>query len=126
MSEDKEFTLVHGKKYQAKIHLPGFEDMASNDKIMNMLVSYGFSDVEVTGDGRDREGSATWNGETVTGPLDRHIVEISEVNPPMETTTTTTVEVTTTTQPMIPPDSPPVFEKPEKKVSASHQEEDDE
>lgn len=116
MSEDKDFTLVHGRRYQAKIHLPGFEDMASNDKITDMLAGYGFSDIEVTGDGRNREGSATWNGETVTGPLDRHIVEISEV---------ITTPITPIVEPVVPPDSPPVFEKIEKKVSTSHQEDDE-
>ncbi len=111
----EEFTLVKGKRYQAKIHLPGFEDMASNEKIIDMLTEYGFTDIEVIGYGRTREGSATWSNETVTGPLDRHIIEISEV-----------VTSTPETEPVVVPDAPPVFEKFDKKVSSNQRENDEE
>ena len=79
MSEDQEYPLVHGKRYKADIQLSGFEVMASNEKITDMLSSAGFSDIEVTGQGDTREGIATWSGETQTAPMDRHLYNISEV-----------------------------------------------
>lgn len=118
----EEFTLVRGKKYKAKIHLPGFQDYASNDKIADMLTEYGFTDIEVTGEGRSREGTATWSGETVTGPMDRRIVSVEEVKEEVKEPPIPAVD------PLPIPDSPPVFEKPEAapKKASLRQEEDEE
>lgn len=98
----EEFTVVKGKRYKAEIQLSGFEVMADNDKIANILSEAGFSNIDVTGEGDTREVQATWPGETVTGPIDRHIYNLAEV---------IEVKPIPVINPIVPPNYPPVFEK---------------
>jgi hypothetical protein len=74
------FTLRHGKRYRATIVLHGLEQFASDAMLKQKFESYGFSDVGVTGVGGTRIAEGTWNGGTVTGAIDSHIVKVEEEN----------------------------------------------
>ena len=73
------FTVHHGKRYRASITLSGFERFAGNARIQQMLESYGFTNVSVTGNGGIRVAEALWPGPDTTAPLDPHLGDIIEL-----------------------------------------------
>ena len=77
----EEITVTHGKRYKAEIHLLGMEAMASNVKIADMMEEYGFTEVEVSGDGDIRNVAGDWTGNTMPMPatLERYIFNLEEV-----------------------------------------------
>jgi len=81
----EEITVTHGKRYKAEIHLLGMEAMASNVKIADMMEEYGFTEVEVSGDGDIRNVAGNWTGNTMPIPatLEQYIFNLEEV---LETT----------------------------------------
>jgi hypothetical protein len=59
--------------------LSGFERFAGNARIQQMLESYGFSNVNVTGSGGIRVAEALWSGPDTTAPLDPHLRDVIEL-----------------------------------------------
>ena len=74
-----DFTVVKGKLYKAKIVLEGFEELASNDMIVDKLQEAGFSNIVVTGNGSEREATARWDGNDTTADIPPEITDIQEV-----------------------------------------------
>lgn len=56
--------LTKGTRYTATVTLSGLESLAGNDTIKRKLEDAGFSNVLVGGNGKVREASGTWGGET--------------------------------------------------------------
>jgi hypothetical protein len=54
------FTVHQGKRYWAAISLGWLESWAGNDTVAQKIANAGFTEVEVTGDGREHEARALW------------------------------------------------------------------
>jgi hypothetical protein len=77
---DGEATLLHGHTYAATVSLSGVEPFASNEHIADMLAKMGFSNVAVTGGWSTRQAKGTWNGGTLTGPVDPHLSTVVDLS----------------------------------------------
>ena len=77
------FTVHHGKVYRAHLKLSWFESFASEDMIAEKFKVLGFTNITITGSGKDRYAIGTWNGPDESVPLtDEHIVSVQEVHDP--------------------------------------------
>jgi hypothetical protein len=54
------FTVKQGKRYRAKIRLSFVQSWASNATVAGRFEEVGFTDVQVSGSGRNREGRGLW------------------------------------------------------------------
>ena len=54
------YKVTRGSRYAARIHLGGFEVLASNTDIYNKLKEVGLVDITVSGSGTERIAQATW------------------------------------------------------------------
>lgn len=70
--------LSTGKRYRAKLSLGFFERMASNETIRDKLRDAGFYDVQVTGDGGERQAIGTWGGATQNADLPSQVESVEE------------------------------------------------
>ena len=66
-------------KYEADLRLGFFEKFASNDTIVMKLLDVGFSNVIVTGSGRDRQASGIWTGDDIEVELPSQVVSIRKL-----------------------------------------------
>lgn len=73
------FTVRHGKRYRARVHLGIFEQVVDDAAIADKLRAAGFENVIVTGSGRDRYALGTWSGPDTTTELDDHISDVQEI-----------------------------------------------
>jgi hypothetical protein len=73
------FTVHKGKRYWAEISLGLLESLAGNDMVARQIADAGFTEVEVTGDGREREAKALWPLEDATADIPRQIKRIVEI-----------------------------------------------
>jgi hypothetical protein len=73
------FTVRKGKRYRAAISLGWLEAMVGNDRVAQQIADAGFTDVEVRGQGREREAEALWPLEDATAEIPRQIREIVEI-----------------------------------------------
>lgn len=62
-------TLTTNKRYQGTITLSGLKLIATNNRVKEELEKYGFTNVHVTGSGKERTASGTWFGKNLTGEL---------------------------------------------------------
>jgi hypothetical protein len=71
--------LLHGgKRYRLGIALNGLEQSAPNEFVAETLASYGFRNVQVTGNGGSRSADASWNPPANPVPIDPRIVTAIE------------------------------------------------
>ena len=78
--ETARFSLHQGHRYKATVTLSFFEQLgATNDLIRVKLVSAGFKEVKITGDGEKRLAEGTWGKPDVTGSIDDHLSNVTEV-----------------------------------------------
>jgi len=78
--EAARFTLHQGHRYKATVTLSFFEQLgATNDLIGGKLVSAGFKEVKISGDGEKRLAEGTWGRPDVTGSIDDHLSNVTEV-----------------------------------------------
>lgn len=56
--------LTKGKTYAADIHLTWLQNAFSNSAVEKKFEDLGFSDIMVTGTGRNRKVVGDWSGET--------------------------------------------------------------
>ena len=56
--------LQNGRRYTADIELGALESLAGNSTVQRKLEDAGFTNVLVTGDGRQRAAMGTWGGST--------------------------------------------------------------
>jgi kumamolisin len=73
------YTVLHGHHYSATVTLNFLEGFASNDTIVGMLDSAGFTDVSVTGSGETRQAQGLWPGPTTTAALDPHLSNVVDL-----------------------------------------------
>jgi hypothetical protein len=74
-----DFTVEHGKSYQAKLLLQGLETWASNEMVAAKFGDLGFVDVKVTGSSNIRVASGTWTGNTATVDLPSQVLQAEEL-----------------------------------------------
>ena len=73
------FTVHHGKRYQATVTLNWFEQqIATNEAIEGQFSKLGFSNVTATGNGSTRQVTGLWTGQDATVPLDPHLSNVVE------------------------------------------------
>jgi hypothetical protein len=73
------FTVHQGKRYRAQISLGLIESLAGNDTVARQIADAGFAEVEVTGDGREREATALWPLDDATAEIPLQIANIVEI-----------------------------------------------
>ena len=73
------FTVHKGKRYWAAISLGWLKSWAGNDMVARQIADAGFTEVEVTGDGREREAKGLWPLDDATAEIPRQISEIVEI-----------------------------------------------
>ena len=73
------FDLVTGSRYVATLRLGFFEGVASNDMVAAKLRDAGFTDVSVTGSGRDRMAGGEWGGPSQTVELPEQITHVKVI-----------------------------------------------
>lgn len=66
--------LGAGKRYRLSIALEGLEKSTPNEFVAETLASYGFRDIQVTGNGATRSAQARWNPPANPVPIDPRIV----------------------------------------------------
>jgi hypothetical protein len=54
------YTVQQGTRYRATIRLGFFQSVASNQQVADKFTEVGFTEVNVTGNGRNRTGTALW------------------------------------------------------------------
>jgi hypothetical protein len=54
------YTVHRGARYRATIRLGVFQSVASNQQVADRFTVVGFTEVTVTGSGRNRVGTALW------------------------------------------------------------------
>jgi hypothetical protein len=72
-------TVHQGKRYQAKIRLGMFEQVASNGTLKERFEGAGFSEVTVQGEGRDRWAFGIWPGQSASAAVPEQVVEVTEI-----------------------------------------------
>ena len=83
------FTVKKDKRYKAKISLGFFEQVASNDMIVEKLQEAGFSDVHVTGSGGERTAIGRWSGADTSAEMPSQVVSATEIVEPTITASLT-------------------------------------
>jgi hypothetical protein len=73
------FTVRHGRRYEAAISLGLIEQFADNETIAAKLRAAGFTEVTVSGSGAERRAAALWPGDDASAPLPSQITAVVEV-----------------------------------------------
>lgn len=72
--------LKQNQRYQATVQLSGIELFASNTDIVNEFMKAGFSEVVVTGSGRQRQAVGRWPKDSISNaPIPKQVTNIKEV-----------------------------------------------
>jgi hypothetical protein len=70
------YTVRKGKRYRARIRLGLFQGVASNELVADRFREVGFTDVSVSGSGRDRLGTGLWPHADATAEIPGEITSI--------------------------------------------------
>ena len=70
------YTVRNGRRYQAKIRLGLFQSVASNEQVADKFREVGFTDVSISGSGRDRMGTGLWPHLDATAEVPDEITSI--------------------------------------------------
>jgi hypothetical protein len=73
------FTVQQGKRYSAEITLGLLQSLASNEAIAEKFLGIGFTEVEVSGSGRNRLGKAFWPHPDASAEIPPEITSVSEI-----------------------------------------------
>jgi hypothetical protein len=73
------FTVHRGKHYRATIRLGFFQSAASNQQVADRFTRVGFTEVNVTGSGRDREAMGLWSRPDATAQVPDEITSIEVI-----------------------------------------------
>ena len=73
------FTVRPGRRYRAIIRLRVFEAVASNASVAEELGNIGFTNVTVTGSGRERVAEGTWPSADTSAEIPDRIKSIEEL-----------------------------------------------
>jgi hypothetical protein len=70
------YTVQKGKRYQARIRLGLFQGVASNELVADKFREVGFTEVSMSGSGRDRFGAGLWPHPDATAEVPDEITSI--------------------------------------------------
>ena len=73
------YTVCKGKRYRATITLGFIQRLASNEAVADKFREVGFTDVKVTGAGRNRLCNGLWPQKDATAEIPDEITSISEI-----------------------------------------------
>ncbi|HEX2448196.1 MAG TPA: hypothetical protein VHK26_08415 [Methyloceanibacter sp.] len=73
------FTVQQGKRYRATITLGLLQSVASNEAVAEKFQDVGFTEVEVTGSGRTREGRGLWPHSDASAEVPPEITSVEEI-----------------------------------------------
>lgn len=76
-----QISLKHAHQYTAVVHLGFFQQVASNQAIVERLKDAGFTSVTVTGTGSTRYAAGTWNGPDAIVDVPAVLQDVREVTP---------------------------------------------
>ena len=68
-----------GQRYSATIRLGMLESLAGNEIIKGKLADAGFSDIVVTGTGRERSATGLWPGETQEADMPSQVENVKAI-----------------------------------------------
>lgn len=80
-----QFTVKKGKRYKCSIELSFLESFAGNEAIAVRLVDAGFINVDVNGDGYEREAEGTWPLDDISAEMPSQITHVEEMTEAKET-----------------------------------------
>ncbi len=70
------YTVRKGKRYRATIRLGFFQSVASNQQVAEKFSEVGFTEVNVTGSGRNRVGTGLWPHPNATAEVPDEITAV--------------------------------------------------
>jgi hypothetical protein len=70
------YTVQKGKRYRAMIRLGLFQGVASNELVAHKFRELGFTEVSISGSGRDRFGTGLWPHPDATAEVPDEITSI--------------------------------------------------
>jgi hypothetical protein len=73
------FTVQQGKRYRARITLGLVQSLASNEAVADKFQEAGFTEVEVSGSGRNRWGTGLWPHADAAAEVPSEITSVSEL-----------------------------------------------
>jgi hypothetical protein len=73
------YTVRKGRRYQATITLGLFQSIASNEMIAGKFRDAGFTEVDVSGVGRNRLGQALWPLEHASAEIPDEVTSVCEI-----------------------------------------------
>ncbi|MGH6804857.1 MAG: hypothetical protein ACREC3_16060 [Methyloceanibacter sp.] len=73
------FTVHQGKRYRATITLGLFQGLASNKTVAGKFQEAGFTEVEVSGSGRNRLGRGLWPHADASAEIPPEITSVTEI-----------------------------------------------
>jgi hypothetical protein len=73
------FTVHQGKRYRATITLGFFQSLASNEMVAGKFEDVGFTEVEVSGSGRNRLGKGLWPHPDASADAPPEITSVTEI-----------------------------------------------
>lgn len=72
-------TVHRGKRYQATIRLGVFQSLVGNEAVAGKFREIGFTEVEVTGSGRNRLGKGLWPHADAAAEVPPEITSVKEI-----------------------------------------------
>jgi hypothetical protein len=73
------FTVHKGRRYRATITLGLFQSFASNETVAGKVREVGFTEVEVSGSGRNRLGKGLWPHADASAEIPPEITKVTEI-----------------------------------------------
>ncbi len=73
------YTVHEGQRYRATIRLGFFQSLASNQEVAEKFSEAGFTEVNVTGSGRNRIGTGLWPHPDATAEVPEEITSIEVI-----------------------------------------------
>lgn len=73
------YTVRKGKRYRATIRLGLFKSVASNEQVADQFRAAGFTEVIVSGSGRERRGKGLWPHPDATAEVPDEIASVEEI-----------------------------------------------
>jgi hypothetical protein len=70
------YTVHKGARYRATIRLGVFQSVASNQQVADRFTAVGITEVDVTGSGRNRVGTALWPRPDATAEVPDEITSV--------------------------------------------------
>jgi hypothetical protein len=72
------YTVQNGKRYRAKIRLGLLQSVASNEQVADKFREAGFTNVSISGSGRERMGTGLWPHSDATAEVPDEITSVEE------------------------------------------------